>query len=348
LSGNISDASTPPSGDEGYEENVEFVLQSRPVAPNPVTNIVSVAGNLSPNDLRMMHHWSTATWNTINVTRAADNVLLMHAPQLGFENDFLLNCILGISSLHMEYLNPNSSEFRQQTALYRFRALNSFRENLSSINLTSRGWEASLLTAILLVVLCSKDYDTQNEELSIISWLVLYRGLSAIITMRSYPEVQESKVGPIFRRELTLLQTEPVIPQILIKMVEGIGPLDPDFENLESYCNALDVLGNLYASLRQDGLTPGLYVRVVSWPSHLSEWFVNCAREKLPRPLIILAHYLVFTKLITHLWWLDGSADCQIKAIEKTVGPEWLVYLGAPHQARYINDPEELRSFLLR
>jgi hypothetical protein len=295
-----------------------------------------------------MHHWSTATWNTISVTDTADDILLMHAPQLGFENDFLLNCILGISSLHMEYLNPNSSESRQRTALYRVRALNSFRENLGNVNRTSESWEASLLTAILLVVLCSKDYNTTDEDLSVIDWLVLYRGLQSVIMMRSYSAVQELRVAPIFRRELTLLQTIPVIPQILIKMVEGISPLDPDFEHLEWYCKALDALGVLYASLRQDGLTPALYVRVVSWPSYLSEQFSNCAREKRPRSLIVLAHYLVFTKLINGLWWLDGSADTQIKAIEKMVDLEWLVYLGVPIQAKYISNPEELTSFLLR
>ena len=298
------------------------------------------------NDLRMMHHWSTMTWITINVTDQADSVLLMHAPQLGFGNDFLLNCILGISSLHMEYLNPNATEFQQQTAIYRVRALNSFRENLGNINLTSESWEASLLTAILLIVLCSKDYNTTDEDLTVVNWLVLYRGLASIIMMRSYGDVQSSNVGPIFRRELTSLQTVPVIPQILIKMVQDIGPLDPDFEYLEWYCNALDALGTLYASLRQDGLTPALYVRVVSWPSFLSEQFSNCARAKRPRSLIILAHYLVFIKLINGLWWLDGSANTQINAIEKMVGTEWLVYLSLPLEATYLSTPAEVTNLL--
>ena len=306
---------------------------------------------MSRNDLRLMHHWSTITWNTINVTDQADGVLLLHAPQLGFGNEFLLNCILGISSFHMEHLIPHCPEInmiKQQTSLYRVRALNSFRENLGNLHLSLENWEASLLTSILLVVLCSKDYVSTDGDLAVVNWIVLYRGLASVIMMRSYADVQKLNVAPIFKRELTSLRTVPVVPQILIDMVEKINPLDSDFEYLEWYCKAIDVLGILYAGLRQDGLTPPLFVRIISWPSFLSEEFSRCAQEKRPRSLIILAYYLVFTKLVNGLWWLDGSSNAQINAMVKMIGPEWLVYMRLPLEATYLNKPEEITGLLLR
>jgi len=314
--------------------------------PAPV--IASVGGNLSFNDLKLMHLWSTSTWNTINVGSHSDHVLLLHAPQLGFENPFLLNCLLGIASLHMEHLNPGSTEIRQQTSLYRVRALNSFRESVGSLNPDSEGWEASLIMAILLIVLCSKDYNTSDEDLTVINWLVLYRGLASIIQMKSWPQVQASKVSPLFRRELTPLQSVPVIPANLLKMAEEICPLDPDFEYLKDYCEALDALGILYAGLRQDGPNSLTLVRVVAWPSFTSMEFAKCAREKRPRTLIILAHYLVFLKLITDLWWLDGSSNFQIGMIRNMVGPEWLPYLDVPLQSTLLASPQEITALLLR
>jgi hypothetical protein len=314
--------------------------------PTPV--VTSAGGNLTPHDLKLMHLWSTSTWNTINVGTHSDHVLLWHAPQLGFENPFLLNCLLGISSLHMEYLHPDSTEIRKQTSIYRVRALNRFRESVGTLDPNSDGWEASLLMALLLIVLCSKDYNTSDEDLTVINWLVLYRGLASIIQMRSWPQVEESKVSVIFRRELTPLQSVPLIPANLLKMAEDIGPLDPDFEYLEHYCTALDALGILYAGLRQDGPTYLTFVRIVAWASFLSMEFAKCAQEKRPRSLIILAHYLVFLKLITGLWWLEGSADFQIKMIEKMVGPEWLRYLDVPLQSTLLTDPQEITTLLLR
>ncbi|TVY32506.1 Sterol uptake control protein [Lachnellula subtilissima] len=341
-------SASPVSGDQ---TDIELVPRSWSLTPAPSFQRMSTVSYMSRNDLRLMHHWSTVTWNTINVTDQADGVLLLHAPQLGFGNEFLLNCILGISSFHMEHLIPDCPEIgliKQQTSLYRVRALNSFRENLGNLHLSLENWEASLLTSILLVVLCSKDYVSMDGDLAVVNWIVLYRGLASVIMMRSYAEVQKSNVAPIFKRELTSLRTVPVIPQILIDMVEKIKPLDSDFEYLEWYCKAIDVLGILYAGLRQDGLTPPLFVRIISWPSFLSEEFARCAQEKRPRPLIILAHYLVFTKLVNGLWWLDGSSNAQINAIAKMIGPEWLLYMRLPLEATYLNKPEEITDLLLR
>lgn len=321
------------------------------MSPAPSFQIMSAAGCMSRNDLRLMHHWSTATWNTINVTDQADGVLLLHAPQLGFGNEFLMNCILGISSFHMEHLIPDCLEInliRQQTSHYQIQALNSFREHLGNRQLSLETWEASLLTSILLVVLCSKEYVSMDGDLAVVNWIVLYRGLSSVINLRSYEDVRASNVAPIFRRELTSLRIAPVIPQLLINMVEKIKPLDSDFEYLECYCKAIDVLGILYAGLRQDGLTPALFVRIISWPTFLSEQFGRCAQEKRPRSLVILAHYLVFTKLVNDLWWLDGSSNAQINAITNMIGPELLVYMRLPLEAIHLNKPEEITELLLR
>lgn len=344
---NTSNATTPLfSGDES---SVEMVLRSFSLTlpSSPSVRLTSSSGNLATNDVRLMHHWSTVTWNTINVTKTADAVLLSHAPKLGFENDFLLHCILGISSLHLEFLNPDSTQIRQQTTLYRIRALSNFQKNFSQVNRTFESWESALLTSILLIVLCSKNYNTYDDELTVISWLTLYRGLASVITMRSYALVETSNSSPIFRRELTPLETVPVIPQILINMIGDIGPLDPDFEYLESYCTTLDSLGILYAGLRQDGLNPNFYVRVISWPSFTSEPFHTCAREKRPRALVILSYYLIFLKMNPGLWWLDGSADAQINAIVRMAGPQYFEVLQVPLQATFIRSAEELESLVL-
>lgn len=181
-----------------------------------------------------------------------------------------------------------------------------------------------------------------------LQWLVLYRGLATVITMKSYPRVQKSKVAPLFRRELSPLKTERVVPQILLEMVKEIAPEDPDFEYLESYCNALDALGILYAGLRQDGRGPALFVRAISWPSFTTQKFTDCAREARPRALIILAYYLVFIKMIPGLWWLDGTADFQIKMIQNMIEPEWWLFIDVPIEATFTENPEDLEYMLLR
>lgn len=136
-----------------------------------------------------MHHWSTCTWNTIAVGAEQNSLLLTDVPQLAFKNEYLLHCILGIASLHQEVLDPTSTEHSKTTVGYRARALSGFREALSGTDGKTLDWEAALMMALLLLILCSKDRNKGADDLTIVNWLHLYRGLSAIINVRSYEDI---------------------------------------------------------------------------------------------------------------------------------------------------------------
>jgi hypothetical protein len=317
-------------------------------SPRPA--VTTSLGSLSTIDLQMMHQWSTFTGKTTAIGPESSNVLLFNIPQLAFENDYLLQCILGISSLHLEHMSPDKKYNKKQTSKYREKALLGFRQAIAKADFQPLNWEAALINSILLLALCSKDnvngIDRQSS-LTVINWVVLYRGLSAIIMMRSFDNVANTSLKPIFRREWRELRFAPVIPRNLVTLLEGVTPLDSDFAYLESYCNVLDSMGILYGSLTQDGVAPELWIRVISWPSYLSQDFANCAVEQRPRALIILAHYLCFIKLIKGLWWVDDIPDTEIPAIMSLIGDHWLPFMTVPLAASQESDKEEIARMLL-
>ncbi|RDL33961.1 Zn2 DNA-binding protein [Venustampulla echinocandica] len=315
-------------------------------APRPT--IIASAGDLSLRDLRLMHHWSTFTWNTLTVGDEANRILLVTVPQLAFESEYLLYCILGISSHHLEHVDPTSRDNRASTAIYRVKALKAFREVLARGDNPTLNWEAALMMSSLLLALCSMGTQKGEGDFTIISWLTLFRGLKATMMIRGPEALMMTSVSPVFRRILTELHIGPIIPKILLSLLQGVPELDPDFQYLESYYQALNVLGSLYASLAQDGLAPALVMRVIAWPTYLTEDFVNCAKEKRPRALIILAYFLVFFNLAEGLWWMDRMGDTDIKAIAETVGTEWLLYLSVPLEATTTRNAEEVARLLLR
>jgi hypothetical protein len=314
-------------------------------APKPT--VTTSVGTLSSIDLRMMHHWSTSTWSSVAIGPDSSNVLLTRVPQLAFGNDYLLNGILGLSSLHIEHMSLDRRYNQRQTAKYRAKALVGFREAIAKADTHQIEWEAGLIMAILLLPLCSKDNIDGNSDLTIVNWVVLYRGLSAIIMMKSHAAIQDTSMKPIFRREWKELRFAPVIPRNLIALLEGITSMDSDFEYLESYCKVLDALGMLYGSLAQDGVAPELWVRVISWPSHVGKEFPNCAVELRPRALILLAHFLCFVKLVKGLWWVDDMADTEIKAIMRLIGDGWLPYMVVPVKITREIDKEAIARILL-
>jgi hypothetical protein len=310
--------------------------------------MVASGGTLSPNDMRMMHHWSTTTWSKVAIGDGAHNMLQTTVPQLAFENEWLMNALLGLASLHKQHLVPDSQDTRRQTDIYRQKALSGFRKALPKITPATRDYEAALVMAILLVVLCSRDYTLEDGELIIVQWLVLYRGLRAVINLTTFPKIAQMAVAPIFRRELSPLKLTPTVPTILVGMIRDIPPGDPDAIYLESYCEVLDSIGILYAGLQQDGLSPELYIRVVSWPSFGTHDFAKCAVEKRPRALIILSYYLLFVKLVRGLWWIENFADREIGLISNYVGPKWRPFMEIPLQVATMTDDHEIAKLMLR
>ncbi|KAL3421243.1 Sterol regulatory element-binding protein ECM22-like protein 2 [Phlyctema vagabunda] len=330
--------STSSSSDDG--------MGDIPLALEPT--VITSTRNLTTFDLRLMHHYSMYTWNALSVGNVADTngVLQVRVPQLAFEHDFLMSAVLGMASLHLQVLVPHSVEIQQQTDMYRGQALAGFRNALNNIN--SDNFEAALIMSLLLLVLVSKDYPTHDDDLYVNHWLGLYRGLSAVMMMKGGIEgAHRTSVGPIFRRNLTALSVLPAVPQLLLDMLATIPPDDPEYSSLEIYCGALDSLGILFASLQSDGLGAALNIRTISWPSYLKAEFVVAVKTQQPRALIIISYFLVFTKLVGTLWWVDGIAERDISVIERTLEPKWLPLIHVPCQAARMDDLEAIAKLVL-
>lgn len=62
----------------------------------------------------------------------------------------------------------------------------------------------------------------------------------------------------------------------------------------------------------------------------------------------MLAHYLVFIKLIKNIWWVDNVADVEIVAIHEMIGRDWGCYMSVPLEAVATSDKEEIARILLR
>lgn len=297
-----------------------------------------------------MHFWSLFTSQSVAPGTYADQILQVTLPQLAFENPYLLDVMLGISSLHLQSLVTSTSADRQQTALYRANAFSGFREALPMVTTTKPGsWESALLTSIMLTMLCAKDFQLEEGDLHVLHWINLYRGLSSVISLGQFNQVMSSVVAPLFKRSLTDLKIEPVVPYNLYEMLQNISPGDPDFPHLSTYREILDYIGVLYASLIQDGNSPALQTRVVSWCSLIQFEGAMLARERRPRMLILLAHYLVFVKICSRdVWWMEGTGEGDISRIFRMVPPRYFHLLDLPRACATMENPADVVDLMLR
>ncbi|KAI9651052.1 hypothetical protein NHQ30_001089 [Ciborinia camelliae] len=327
---------------------VESVEISWDVMHSPFPPISTATGVLSMTDVRLMHHYSTITGPRVALGSEACHVMQVAVPSLAFENEFLMNGMLGLASLHHQYLLPLNKESKRQTALYRGKAIRNYRTAIMTVNKDSKNYEAVLIMALLLVVLASGDRDN-NDELTVVNWMGLYQGLRLIVSMKT-PDGgvnTTTSVGPLFVRNLNDLLATPMVPTTLIDMLY-MDPSDQDFEHLGIYCQTLDTLGNLYAILRQDQLCVPLFIRIISWPSFTPNDFADLVKNKWPRALVICAYYMSFIKLVSGLWWLEGLADRDISAIAKMLGPAWNHVLAVPLEILRTQEKQMIVDILLR
>jgi hypothetical protein len=330
--------------------NVDEEVISTSLIPNPASSISSPAGNLSVADLRLIHHWSTSTFRSIFVVRSpeTDNILQNQVPELAFRNDFLMQGILGTASLHMQHLLPDPKALRKRTDIYRARALREFRQALNHIDPNGDSYNAALTMSLLVVILCSQDYVSEDDETTCVRWLSLYAGLRSIVKIKYAVGTAKQQISPLLCRNLTDITVTPVLPTILVNMVRMIDYTDLDYKGLETYCKVLDIIGELYASLSQAGLCDDLYIRAITFCSHPPDEFATYARQKRPRALIILMYYLCFLKLVPGIWWIKGIAQADMSILTSTIDPEWFMYMEIPLRIKDMTDCQEIADLLLK
>lgn len=330
------------------DELVQSAEVSWDFRDSPFPPIFTATEVLSMTDIRMMHHYSTFTGRIVALGPKARHVMQVVVPSLAFENDFLMNGMLGLASLHSQHLLPENDEHKRQSVIYRGKALRDYRKAVMTLTKDSKNYQAVLVMALLLVVLASGDRDDDNEP-TVTNWLGLYRGLGLIVAMKTPDGGLESttSIGPLFIRNPNDLRATPKVPKDLINMLY-MDPSDQDFGDLEVYCRTLDALGKLYASLYQDELSEPLFIRIISWPSFTPNEFTDLVKGKRPRALVICAYYMSFIKLISGLWWLEGLADRDILAITEMLGPDWNHVLDVPLEVLHTQEKQRIVDILLR
>lgn len=104
-------------------------------------------------ELRLFHHFSFDTYKALIRKDSQDaHFLQIGIPKLALSNDFLLDTIMALSALHLEYLESSARKSWLRTGLdYQDRALPAFNKALSEI--TPSNCEAVTICAMLMIVL---------------------------------------------------------------------------------------------------------------------------------------------------------------------------------------------------
>lgn len=273
-----------------------------------------------------------------------DEILQVAVPRHAFASRFLMDCLLALSALELQMLNQPIEPSR--VLMYRARAFAGYRKAIEEA--TPETYPALLACSLLLCALSSEMFrDADKTPLYIIDWLLVWRGIGLIIKFIQPDMLFKSGMSMLFARPpVNLDASTKYIPNQMLFMVSSIRQDEPDYMHIDLYYETLKYLGSLYREL-ESGIGRILNVRTITWFTFLPKGFVDVAREHRPRALVILAHYLVFVKLCSRLWWMQGIADREIKDIRDVLDEEWQSFILVPLAALETEDEISIGKILL-
>ncbi|KAF3765955.1 hypothetical protein M406DRAFT_25035, partial [Cryphonectria parasitica EP155] len=298
-------------------------------------------------DMKLLWFYTAETYTSFSVEAGklphVDAILRSQIVQFAFQSPFLMDCILGLSAQHMQFLHQPVP--MSKALLYKQRAFAGYRQAIERAE--PKDFPALLSCSLLLCALSSELFRQRDmRPLYIIDWMVVWRGIGLIFEMLPREVLFDSGLEKLFSRPVfDLNQGALHSPPNLLFMVTSIKEGDRDYPFTETYYNALKYLGGLYREL-ENGFSPVLSLRVITWFTFLPKDFIELAKRRTPRTLIIMAHYLPFLKLINNIWWLSGIADRGIQDIMNYLPVEWHHLLNVPRTALQISDKVELAKLI--
>ncbi|KAH6892878.1 hypothetical protein B0T10DRAFT_481061 [Thelonectria olida] len=290
-------------------------------------------------------NFTSSSFSVAGPGNPVDDILNVRMVQVAFETPFLMDSIFALSNLHMQNLNQNCDP--SCALAYRARFLEGYRRAVEAA--APETYVAIMASSIYLTVLSSQAFrEEKSPELYILDWMVVWRGIGLVVDQMGVGNIFDTGMYALFERPAIDLEASTAsIPNHLLFMVSSIKPDDPDYPDIATYRDTLKYLGSLYMYLRE-GFSPVINLRIISWFTFLPGRFINLARQRRPRALVIIAYYAAFLKLLKSIWWLKGVGKRSLDDLCNYLSPEWEHLLLVPQAARDVDDELDLARVIFQ
>lgn len=282
-------------------------------------------------ELRLMHHWITATADTMSSAQLASvrEMWSVSVPQMAFEYEPLLHTLLAIGAAHRATLLPGEApSLRPVYHGYIDSALKRHRPGTAKLDANTS--ESICLNAILisLYTLFLRSEGTTEPYEPPILWLSMARGIRTVVkTVYHQLMASNSRLCPLLVAQPTIWHrdsTESNVPptkSFHYLLEYRREEMTDTVEN--AYCGAIAYLERLYFAAQ--AREPDFVIRKIftGFPPVIPRLFLEFISEKRPRALAILAHLFALAKRVENVWWLRGIPEQEVRGIESIMPADW-------------------------
>jgi hypothetical protein len=341
------------AGHSPRADSSELVIATR-APPQVLGEPLFTATDRDTVDMKLLWFWTARAYesftiNTKDMGMVVDNrqeILKITVVQLAFDQPFLMNAILGLAALNMDALRLNETVASSRSILYRAKAFEGYRQAIEKAD--PRTHAALLASSLFLCALASQIFRDKNPPpFYILDWLICWRGIGLMFDLiHREGAVQSGLAGLFVRPAIDMEAAAAHIPSNLLFMITSISSDDEEIDSVPAYYETLKLLGSLYQELEL-GFSPILEMRIVTFFTFVNSVVTELARNKRPRALVIIAHYCVFARLATHVWWMEGIGPQDIRDIVEHLGDAWESELRVPRLSQALTSRQAIARLLL-
>lgn len=289
-------------------------------------------GALPVTELRLMHHWVTATAATMSSAQlpAVHEMWSVAVPEMAFDYEPLLHTLLALSAAHRVTLWPDQeNSLRPIQHDYIDLALQDHRPVTAHLDGSTS--EAVCINAILLSLytLYLRSEPTSGPYEPPLLWLSVARGIRTIMKTVFHQFVQSNS------KLLPLLMAKPVIfSEGLSAFLSPTKPFhsildygreseDMDEKACEAYEKSIEYLECLHTAMQSAEPEWVLRKLFTGFPPMVPRRFGELVSEKRPRALVILAYLFAMGKKVENVWWLQGIPEVEVRGINTIIPSDW-------------------------
>ncbi|KAJ6102198.1 hypothetical protein N7486_004625 [Penicillium sp. IBT 16267x] len=247
--------------------------------------VLSPHGGLPVLQLRLMHHWVTATAATMSSADlpAVLEMWSVAVPEMAFEYEPLLHTLLALGAAHRATLFPDeANSLRPIQHAYIDFALQQHRP----------------ITA---------DLDGNTSE--------------ALIQSESKLKPLLLAKPVLFHEGLSNFKGPATPFHFLLEYRRDEEKIDEKTRN--AYSESIDYLECLYTASNSPTPTWILRKLFTGFPPMVPRRFCELVTEKRPRALVILGYLFALAKKVENIWWLLGIPEREVRGIESIIPAEW-------------------------
>ncbi|KAJ5625685.1 hypothetical protein N7510_001994 [Penicillium lagena] len=334
---------------------ISKATSQRSSQPGPTSGLGSPdMGALRIMDLRLMHHYTTQTAQTMSSAQlpSVGAMWSMTVPQMAFEYLPLLHTLLAIGAAHRSTMVPGEANKLRpvhhgyiDSSLQRHRALTS--------HVTGPEVESVCINAILIslyTMFLRTEPSTGPYEPPIL-WLSVARGVRVILQSVYWTLLNsKSSLCPLFFAQPSIWNKDPNctfhdLPTKPFQFLLHYRREEEEWcnETSEAYSRSVGYLEMMFLAV--SGEQPDSVIRRIlnGFPPMVPSQFMHLASERRPRALVILAYLFAMAKTSEDMWWLKGTPGREVHGIDSILPIEWKWAMSWP--LRLISASPETRCY---